>query len=747
MTEPVCSSVAKATEYSALSEQDQNTILQLQQAILESVARGDDHLDVINRICLLAEQLLPNSVGSVMLLDEARESLNVYAAPSIPKESQARLNGIKPGPMAGSCGNVIYRMTPQYVSNTFDDSRWPDLRQVAYDFNLCACWSVPIFSGEKEVIGTFALSSFEHRSPSEFHRKLLDIGASMISIVLQRAKSQESRRLFQKVLEGTEEGFAVTDASGRILLVNRAFTKVFGYTQEELVGNNPRMLSSGRHEPAFYKAMWSSIRNFGHWHGEIWNRRKNGEVFPEWLSISAVNDETGRTTHYVSLFSDISDKKSAEATIQYLSSHDVLTGLPNRVLFQDRLDTAQVYASRDRTKVALLAVNLDNFKLLNDSLGHAAGDELLQVMAGRLKACVGEGDAVSRHGGDEFIVALTGMSDIEAITAKVLGLLDQVGEPVHLSDRSLTLSCSIGVAVYPDDGQGVDRLQLCAEKAMRKAKDSGRNTYRYFTEELDSSGLEHLRLAHGLRTALREHQLVLHYQPQVDLATRRIVGAEALVRWSHPTDGLMSPARFIPVAEQTGIIIDLGQWVLEEACRQAKAWQLAGLPPLVVAVNVSAVQFRSGKLESVVAKALADSGLDPRWLELELTETVLAEDTDHMLGLLGRLKGMGVNLSIDDFGTGYSSLAYLKKFCIDRLKIDQSFVRDMAANPNDAAIVQAIVQMGRALKLRTIAEGVETPDVAAQLAGFGCDEVQGYHFARPLPADAFGALVQSWPLA
>jgi len=721
-------------------EQDQ--ILHLQQAILESVALGEEHLDVLHRICKLEEQLLPNAVASVMLLDEAEGVLNVYAAPSIPVEGHARLNGLRPGPGAGSCGNVVYRREPQFVSNTFTDPRWQDLRQLAYDFNLGACWSVPIYSGAQKVIGTFALSSFEHRSPTDFHRKILEIGASIIGIVLDRNKSLESQRLFQKVLEGTEEGFIVTDATGRILLVNRAFTKVFGYTLDELLGSNPRMLSSGRHEPAFYKAMWSSIKTFGHWHGEVWNRRKNGEIFPEWLSISAVNDAAGHTTHYVALFSDLSDKKSAEETIQYLSSHDVLTGLPNRVLFQDRVQTSQVYAARDHTKVALLALNLDNFKLLNDSLGHTAGDELLRVMAERLQGCVRDGDAVSRQGGDEFLLALTGLSDIESITARVLEILDRVGESLVLGERTLTLSCSVGVAVYPDDGQDTERLLQCAEQAMRNAKESGRNTYRYFTEQLDTNGLEHLRLAHGLRTALRASQFSLHYQPQVDLRTRRLVGAEALVRWHHPTDGLISPARFIPIAEQTGLIVDLGQWVLEEACRQAVAWQRAGVPPFVMAVNVSAVQFRSGTLEQTVQAALDKTGLAPQWLELELTESVLAHDTDNMLALFDRLKSLGINLSIDDFGTGYSSLAYLKKFRIDRLKIDQSFVRDMAVNPNDAAIVRAIVQMAKALNLRTIAEGVETADVVAQLADLACDEVQGYHFARPVPAGEFLAVVQ-----
>lgn len=740
--QPSYSKESSAVEYSALSSHEQEQILHLQQAILESVAHGDDHLEVIERVCKLEEQLLPNAVASVMLLDQADGVLNVYAAPSVPPEGIARLNGLRPGPGGGSCGNVVYQGTPQFVSNTFTDPRWADLRAIAHDFNLCACWSFPIYSGNRKIVGTFALSSFEHRAPSPFHHKLLEVGASIIGIVLERHASQASHRLFQKVMEGSDEGFIVTDAHGAILLVNRAFTRIFGYTQDELVGSPPSRLSSGHHDSAFYSAMWHSLKTFGHWHGEIWNRRKNGEVFPEWLSISAVNDASGATTHYLGIFTDLSDKKDAEATIQYLSSHDVLTGLPNRLLFQDRLDTALAFASRDGRKVALLSLNLDNFKLLNDSLGHAAGDELLIRIASRLNASIGDGDALCRQAGDEFLLALTDVPDVDALSARVMGILERVMEPIALKDHSLSLSCSVGVALYPDDAVSSDKLLLCAGKAMDNAKEAGRNTYRFFTEQLNTNGLEHLRIAQGLREAIRSHQFALHYQPQIDLRTRRIVGAEALIRWQHPTEGLLSPARFIDIAEQTGLIVEIGDWVLEEACRQAVAWQQAGLPPIVVAVNVSALQFRSGKLEESVRAALDRSGLDPKWLELELTESVLVHDTDKMLALFNRLKAMGLSLSIDDFGTGYSSLAYLKKFNIDRLKIDQSFVREMAGNSNDAAIVRAIVQMAHTLNLRALAEGVESEHVATQLGVCECDEVQGYHFARPMPGDLLADLLR-----
>lgn len=738
----------RSVAYSVLSAKEQEQILNLQQAILESVALGvNDHLAVINEVCRLEEQLLPNAVGSVMLMDEAYEFLNVYAAPSVPPEGIAQLNGLRPGPGGGSCGNVVYRREPQFVSNTFTDPRWQDLRDLARNFNLCSCWSMPIYSGEHKVVGTFALSSFEHRSPSPFHRKLLEIGASIIGIVLERNKSQESLRLFQKAFDGSEEGFMITDANNRILSVNRAFTQLLGYTRDEVYGKLPSLLASGQHNAAFYEAMWQSILVFGNWRGEIWNRRKNGEVFPEWLTISAVHDPAGQTTHYIGIFSDISKLKIAEAQIHFLSSHDVLTGLPNLVLFKDRLDTAVAFAARQGSKVALLNLDLDNFKLLNDSLGHAAGDALLRGVSERLRECVRDTDSISRQGGDEFLIALTNVQDADAIGRVLLEILEQVAEPVVLDGRAVSLSCSIGVAVYPNDGDKFETLQKRANKAMYHAKEAGRNTFRYFTEQLNSDSLEHLRIAHDLRQAVKQDQFVLHYQPQFELASGRLIGAEALIRWQHPSEGLLQPGRFIGIAEQTGLIVEMGEWVLHQACLQAMAWQRAGLPAMTMAVNMSAVQFLHGDVEQSVRAALAQSGLDPQHLELELTESVLLHDMDRMLALINNLKQLGLKLAIDDFGTGYSSLSYLKKFKVDRLKIDQSFVRDIERDVDDTAIVRAIVQMARALNLSTLAEGVETDAQRRFLSEQGCDEVQGFFYSKPLPPDEFEAYVRSCSVA
>lgn len=728
-------------EYSTLSGEEQEKILHLQQAILESVAHGAHHREVIDQVCRLEEQLLPNSVASVMLMDGAYEFLNVYAAPSVPPEGVAQLNGLRPGPGGGSCGNVVYRQEPQFVSNTFTDPRWQDLRHLAHDFNLCACWSVPVYSGEHKVVGTFALSSFEHRSPSPFHRKLLEIGSSIIGIVLDRNKSQESLRLFQKVFEGSEEGIMITDPNKVILLVNAAFTKVLGYTMAELLGETPKKLASGHHDRSFYAGMWNSINTFGHWHGEIWNRRKNGEIFPEWLAISAVNDPSGKTTHYIGIFSDISERKNAEEQIRYLSSHDVLTGLPNRMLFKDRLENAIAFAARAHRKVALLNLDLDNFKMLNDSLGHAAGDDLLRCVTSELKMCVRDTDTLCRPGGDEFFIALANMPDTDSISTMVDKILERISKPIILEGRTLSLSCSIGIAVYPDDGGNFETLMKRADKAMYQAKDAGRNTYRYFTERLNSDSLEYMRITHELREAVKCNQFTLHFQPQIDLSTGGVLGAEALVRWNHPIEGLIPPGRFIGIAEQTGLIVEIGEWVLNEACRQAAAWQRAGLPPMVMAVNMSAVQFKRGNVDDLVRRALDSSGLQPQYLEIELTESMLLHDLDYMLSLLNSLKAMGLKLSIDDFGTGYSSLAYLKKFKIDRLKIDRSFVHDIATDPNDAAIVRAIVQMAHTLNLRVIAEGVEDEEMLKYLRGCHCDEGQGYYYARPMPAEAFATFV------
>jgi len=451
-------------------------------------------------------------------------------------------------------------------------------------------------------------------------------------------------------------------------------------------------------------------------------------------SGSPVFDEHGEFAGYRGVGTDITQRLAAEQKIEFLSFHDTLTGLPNHLLLQDRFDQIKAHASDPASRVALLYLDLDNFKSINDSLGHEAGDALLIQVARRLTVCIGETGTISRQGGDEFSILVPGLVHADDISALASRIMVSLQEPFELRGQEINTSASMGVALFPDDGAELETLRKKADMAMYQAKQVGRNTYRFFDDTMNVEASENLRLRNGLRRALEREEFLLYYQPQFDLRSGAIVGTEALLRWNHPELGMIPPARFIPMAEDSGLIVPIGAWVLQQACRQAVAWQQAGLPPLTVAVNLSAVQFKRGDVEPAVEAALQASGLAPQWLELELTESILIQSVDSVLASLKRLKLLGVKLAIDDFGTGYSSLSYLKRFDIDKLKIDQSFVRDLVTDPDDAAIVRAIIQMAHSLNLRTIAEGVETEDMRAHLSDFGCDEGQGYHFARPLPA-------------
>ncbi len=437
------------------------------------------------------------------------------------------------------------------------------------------------------------------------------------------------------------------------------------------------------------------------------------------------------------IISDITERKQAEARAEYLSYHDALTGLPNQALLKDRLQQAMAFAHTSGTKLALMIIDLDRFKTINDFLGHNAGDRLLVDIAGRLSSHVRSTDTLSRQGGDEFHLLLSNLSEPDAIVTFLGELMDDLHRPFRIEGQDLTTSVSVGVAIYPEDGADFETLLKKADMAMFRAKDAGRNTYRFFNEDMNEDAVEQITIHAGLWRALEAGQFVLHYQPQIEIASGRLIGAEALLRWCHPDLGLVSPGRFIPVAEETGLIVQIGDWVLREACREATRWREAGKGELVVAVNLSAIQFKRGDIEQSVARALEETGLEPHLLELELTESILIRDSENVLSAVKRLKQMGVKLSIDDFGTGYSSLAYLKRFEVDKLKIDQTFVRDLVPNSEDAAIVRAIIQMARSLGLKTIAEGVESQHVQDLLGLIECDEVQGYHCGRPMAAAAF----------
>lgn len=569
---------------------------------------------------------------------------------------------------------------------------------------------------------------------------------TVIDLTAQR-QSEQTVRLASRVFESSQEAILLTDAQCNIVSVNTAFLEMTGYSAEEVIGKNPRLLNSGRQPPEFYVAMWQSIDFNDRWQGEIWNRNKAGEVFPVWLRINVYRDASGTIHNYVGIAVDISERLETRERIRQLAYFDPLTHLPNRRLLQDRVVQALSSAEREGNQLGLLFIDLDQFKKINDSLGHSAGDRLLSEVARRILACVRRADTVARLGGDEFVVLLQKAS-AEGCAEVSRKILDAVSRPFLFDQHELGVTPSLGISLYPQDGGDFETLLKHADTAMYHAKEAGRNTYQFFADEMNAAALERLVLENSLRRGLERGEFVLHYQPLISVADGRIVGAEALVRWLHPEQGLISPARFIPVAEQSGLIVPIGEWVLREACRQNQAWQNAGLPGISMAVNISSVQFHGSKNQSFVQyvqSVIDQSGLAAEFLELELTEGILMGHGPETVDTLDRLSEIGVKLAIDDFGTGYSSLSYLRRFPIDKLKIDQSFIRDIASSPDDWAIVCAIISMGHSLRLAVIAEGVEQASQREMLTEQGCDEVQGYHFSRPLPAEQFAELLRRQP--
>jgi len=523
----------------------------------------------------------------------------------------------------------------------------------------------------------------------------------------------------------------------RIVTCNRRFEEIFGYPAGAMIGQSTRILYPT--EEVFGKladAGYGTLNNGLSFSATTMLKHADGSTF--WGEVTGhALDPAHPQEGSIWIYADITDRKRAEELATFLAYHDALTGLPNRLLVEDRLQQAIGFAERGATKIALIVVDLDQFKAVNDSLGYSVGDRLLVEVAKRLGECIPDAGTVCRQGGDEFLILLPDLADADATVIFLARLMVGMLVPFRVEDKELTTTVSVGVAIYPDDGADFETLRKKADMAMYRAKDAGRNTYRFFNEEMNDEAIEQLSMHFGLRQALDAGQFVLHYQPQIDIASGALLGAEALIRWNHPELGLVPPGRFIPVAEESGLIVPIGEWVLREACREAARWQQAGMHGLVVAVNLSPVQFKRGDIEQSVTRALQESGIDPGQLELELTESILIRDTENVLATVKRLKHMGVKLSIDDFGTGYSSLSYLKRFKVDKLKIDQSFIRELATDSDDAAIVRAVIQMARSLGLRTIAEGVESKAVLDHLRIYHCEEAQGYFFSRPVPAADF----------
>jgi len=582
--------------------------------------------------------------------------------------------------------------------------------------------------------------------PVEVSTRLIELDGryfhqSIIRDISERKQAEAQLRLYANVYEHSGEGIFISNRDNRILAVNPAFTRMSGYSIDELRGQNPRLLASGKTPPKIYQEMWGALEQTGYWQGEVWNQRKDGRIHPEWLSISVARDPAGGITHYIGRFTGISERKASEEQITHLAHHDALTGLLNRYSLQGRLEQALATVRREQCALAVMFIDLDHFKGINDILGHAVGDALLVEVAQRLRNSVRDSDVVARLGGDEFVLVLTEVDNATTaarVADKILRTLDR---PYRIEKEELHITPSIGLAFYPDDGDDCETLMKHADTAMYHAKSQGRNNIQFFTAEMNRAAVERLGLDRDLRVALEERQFELHYQPQLDASSGCVVGVEALVRWCHPRDGLLSPLKFIPLAEETGLIIPLGEWVLDEACRQLRAWRQEGLKNLTMAVNLSAHQLRSPTLLDYVTKTLARHGLTGADLELEVTESVAMANPEASIGLLRTLRDLGVRLSIDDFGTGYSSLSYLKRLPIHTLKLDRSFVKDIETDANDVAICTATIALAHSLGLNVVAEGVENTAQHSFLAALRCDTLQGYLFSKPLPAQAALAFI------
>jgi diguanylate cyclase (GGDEF)-like protein/PAS domain S-box-containing protein len=552
---------------------------------------------------------------------------------------------------------------------------------------------------------------------------------------------EEGLRKLLHALDQSPAAVIITSTSGDIEYVNAHFEKTTGYSHDEVVGKNPRFLQSGNTPKKLYSELWKTILNGDAWQGELLNRKKNGELYWESATISPVKDRSGKVSNFLAVKEDITLRKEYEEKLLHQAHFDSLTHLPNRTLAFDRLSQALALARRTDEKVAIVFIDLDQFKHINDSLGHAFGDALLVHVANRLKESLREGDTIARLGGDEFLVILSNIKTLVHIESVMENLRETLNQPFVIDGRELFSTASMGVSVFPDDGEEQSELLSNADSAMYQAKEAGRNTYCFFTPEMNEESLRRLEVEAKLRNALANNELYLHYQPQIEAASLKLVGVEALLRWDNPELGSVSPIEFIPLAESTGLIHEISEWVLNTACAQVASWREQGVENFKVAINTSAYQFKRDNLPQLVTKALKSSGLPADWLDIELTEGVLVENNPQTKQILEKLKSQGVTLTLDDFGTGYSSLSYVKGFPFDTLKIDRSFIRDICVDPEDASLTKAIISMANSLNLTVVAEGVETWEQLDILQQEGCHMIQGYYFSRPVAADEFTALL------
>ncbi|MEZ5542829.1 MAG: EAL domain-containing protein [Pseudomonadota bacterium] len=707
--------------------------------MLEVVLRGGP-LEKTLDYCL--QQLLSISwlsilpKGGIFLMEENRQAMRMAVSRDLSQEIMSLCARVPLGKC--HCGRAAATRQIQF-SQCVDERHeitFPGMVDHGH-------YNMPLIS-DGEVLGVMVLYLPHGFCRDPLKEQFLSSVTDILAGFVRRKRNEDSLRLSSAVIKSTHDAVMITDLEQNILSINPSFTEITGYTEAEAIGQTPRMLHSQRHDLPFYQQMWKSIDTCGYWQGEIWNRRKSGELYPEWLTLSAVRDEAGEILNYVGVFSDISQVKQAEQQLERLAHYDALTDLPNRLLLRSRLEHAIEQAQRESRMLGVLFLDLDRFKHVNDSLGHLAGDELLQIVAGRLRHCLRKSDTLARLGGDEFVVLLETLQDVREAVDIAQKLIRLIHEPIDLScGREVYVGVSVGISIYPDDGTDAEQLIRNADTAMYQVKEHGCDNYHLYTESMTRRVEARLELEARLRRAMSKNEFILHYQPLVSVADSRCLGVEALLRWQDPQeDKLIYPGTFIRLAEETGMILQLGDWVLRSACRQMKAWQDAGLALETLAVNLSPTQFKQPDIQDRIAACLIETGLNPSCLELEITESAIMEQGAAAVAKLTELKHLGVRIAIDDFGTGYSSLSYLKDFPIDKLKIDRSFVRDISTSPAAAEIAAIIISMARTLKLESLAEGVEQEAHLRFLQERGCDSCQGFLFSRPVPAESLPMILR-----
>ncbi len=704
-------------------------------ALMDDLARGTPLPEMLHTIAEEAERQVPGMACTILLVDELGQKLIRSAAPRVSPPGPLAIRSFGDGDRG--CAHSARHGRPSAIDDisTHADCAgcWPGKERPVG----IACRTEPLSAMNGEVLGVLACLRRETYAPAPDDTVRMDKAVRLASVVIERKRTENELQIAASVHQAIGEAITVTDANNRIIAINPAFTQLTGYTSHEAIGQTPSILNSGRQDAKFYQGMWHALETTGRWQGEICNRRKNGDEYPEWLSINTIYDNEGKVLRRIAMFSDITDKKRAEETIWRQANYDPLTELPNRRLFRDRLQQEVMRARRSGTLLALLFVDLDHFKEVNDTLGHHAGDSLLVEAAKRICQCVRSSDTVARLGGDEFTIIMTDLSDTHRVGEVAQAMLQALTAPFTLEGEIGYVSASVGITLFPNDAADVDSLLKNADQAMYASKAGGRNRFSYFTGSMQTMAKTRQQLSNDLRVALAAGQFEIYLQPIIELRTERVLKAEALLRWHHPQLGMVSPGEFIPIAEETGLINEIGDWVFRESAGIVKSWQSRSADPLLapvqISVNKSPRQFFVDNTHETWIEHLKSIDLPGSCMVIEITEGLLLEDRPEIAEKLLQFRNAGIQISLDDFGTGYSAMAYLKKFPIDFLKIDQSFVRDMATDPGDLAIVEAIIVMAHKLGLKVIAEGVETVEQRDLLLAAGCDYGQGYLFARPLP--------------